>query len=71
MRARVILAAAGALALFASPAQGQSAPPPRAAAPVEGENALFGGSSAATIVTILAIALAIFLTVADDNPDSP
>ena len=44
----------------------------RAGAPVQGESALFGGSTLLTIVLIVALGIGIFLLVDDeDDPDSP
>ena len=71
MPGKVILAAAGALALAASPVIAQDAGV-RASAPTESADDLGGGASTALIVAIVAIALAIFLA-ADSGgaPDSP
>ena len=72
MRMRDLIAAAGALALSATPVMAQSAPIERASAPVEAQSELFGGSTLLTIALIVALGIGIFLIVDDnDDPDSP
>ena len=72
MRMRDIFAAAGALALSASPVMAQSASVDRASAPVEAQNELFGGSTLLTVALLVALGIGIYLIVDDnDDPDSP
>ena len=71
MGLRNLLTAAGAFALTTVPAVAQAAAT-RAAAPVEGQSDLFGGSTLITILVIIALGVGIFLLVDDDDgPDSP
>ncbi|MCA1661942.1 MAG: hypothetical protein LC648_07200 [Novosphingobium sp.] len=64
------MATAGALAASTSTAMAQAAE--RAGVPGEGQSELFGGSSLLTIALVLALGIAIFLLVDDeDDPDSP
>jgi len=69
---RNILAAASAFALSLSPVLAQTAPPARAAAPVEQQSELGGGLSVALIIAIVAIGAALYFVVdGGDSPDSP
>ena len=72
MPGKAVLAAAGALALAASPAVAQDAGAARASVPAESVNEMGGDSSTALIIGIVALALAIFLAFDSGGaPDSP
>ena len=70
MRIEKLTAAAGAFAATTGSAMAQAVE--RAGAPVQGDSALFCGSTLLTIVLIVALGIGIFLLVDDeDDPDSP
>ena len=70
MRSEKLAAAAAAFAATTGSAMAQAVE--RSSPAVQGESALFGGSSLLTIVLIVALGIGIFLLVDDeDDPDSP